>query len=76
MSVERLEGMLPVPLAVVGQGIEFSVEYNGDGVEVCVEYDDGSPLDRHHKSERYVTIAREDWDAIVAHVAEGGGQRG
>jgi hypothetical protein len=71
MATERQEGMLPVPLAVVGQGITFSHEWQGDGVEVEIEYPDGSWADWGHVSERSITISREDWDAIVAHVASG-----
>lgn len=69
MSVERLDGMEPAPLAVVGQGIDFSAEYNGHGVEVCVEYPDGDWSVPNRTGERCITIAREDWDAIIAHVA-------
>jgi hypothetical protein len=56
MATERQEGMLPPPLAVVDQGIAFSREWLDDGVEIEMD-------------ERSITITREDWDAIVAHVA-------
>jgi hypothetical protein len=68
MATKRQEGMLPVPLAVVGQGITFSHEWQGDGVEVEIEYPDYSGP-RRATGERSITISREDWDAIVAHVA-------
>jgi hypothetical protein len=61
--------MLPVPLAVVGQGIAFSREWLDDGVWIEMEYPDGDWADPRHISERSITISREDWDAIVAHVA-------
>jgi hypothetical protein len=68
MATERQEGMLPAPLAVVDQGITFSREWRGDGVEIEMEYPDYSGP-RRATDERSITISREDWDAIVAHVA-------
>jgi hypothetical protein len=56
------------PITLVGQGISFSREYGGDGVELEIEYPDRTDLAPDGTDERYVTISAEDWAAIVEHV--------
>jgi hypothetical protein len=62
MSHHLTERQLPVGIAVTG-GAEFYIEWGEDSTEVviAVECRDGN--------EHYVTLSREDWEAVVAHVA-------
>jgi hypothetical protein len=73
MSVHVLEGLLPAPIQVEGQGIDFTPEADG-GVTLEVSYPDGTRASPRARSELYITIDREDWEAIVAHVSREGGR--
>lgn len=55
------------PIEVVGQGIQFEPEFNGTGVSICVEVDDSSWAGKSTR-DHYVTLSREDWLAVVAHL--------
>jgi hypothetical protein len=52
-----------------GAGLSFGLSHGSDDVEIEVEFPDYGSWTSGATAHRYVTISREDWDAIVAHLA-------
>lgn len=69
-GVSLTEGGLPVGIRAERQGIEFNVGWGigSTDVEIAVEYPDHSGMTTR-TDERYVTLTREQWEAIVAFIA-------
>jgi hypothetical protein len=69
MTVRLLEGGLPVEIQV-DERISFAVEWGPDGTAVEITYDTGCDARGGCGThEVCLTISREDWEAVVAHVA-------
>jgi hypothetical protein len=70
MTTELTTGLLPVGIKADG-GITFEVAYGPENtdVEITVEYPDYSGWTGERVGEKYITLSREDWEAVVAHVA-------
>ena len=59
-----------LPVGIVCGDLEFCVEWGPDETDVLITFEEGcSGYDGCGIRERTITISREDWEAIVAHVA-------